>query len=329
MIGYDRRTGRWKYAYYSILTALCHLFAMTARHLCYCNAAKLMILLHPYYFLPLLLLFYERPTITKFLDLCLRNFAFFVWTKKNKIAERQCKVLHWNRSAARRRATSVQKYDAERLCTLWHIHCFDLLREPNKGSHFTASQHCTRWKKPFVNSALLRDNYTGIPTARRRTWYADGVLFLFHGREYYDRVQSLARIPHIACSFHRYHLPVTPPISPPPACRVPAPPPSLSLICPPIPLCLLISWEGIGQHTWCPCDTSATAWRPDWKPPRTCLSVCVIRGWSEERSYYCSFFVLYNHDLPPPRSPQTPSSLPARVLPRPALFLLASVAPHT
>lgn len=58
------------------------------------------------------------------------------------------------------------------------------------------------------------------------------------------------------------------------------------------------------------------------------VSMCVIRGWSEWRSNYCSFFVLRNHDPPPPISPQTPPSLPASVNP-PWLVLLPSLTPQT
>lgn len=57
------------------------------------------------------------------------------------------------------------------------------------------------------------------------------------------------------------------------------------------------------------------------------VSVCVIRGWSERRSNYCSFFVLRNHD-PPPISPQTPPSLPASVNPL-WLVLLPLLTPQT
>lgn len=44
-----------------------------------------------------------------------------------------------------------------------------------------------------------------------------------------------------------------------------------------------------------------------------CLCVCVIGGLSEERSNYCSFFVLSNHD--PPHPPKKPPPLPASLPP--------------
>lgn len=73
-----------------------------------------------------------------------------------------------------------------------------------------------------------------------------------------------------------HQLPVIPPPLPS-RCSAP-PPPHLPLITPSILLCLLISREAIGRHTWCPCDTSATAWWPDWKPPCVCVLVWVCLG---------------------------------------------------
>lgn len=134
-----------------------------------------------------------------------------------------------------------------------------------------------------------------------------------------------ARIPHIAWALCNHHPPIIPPILTPTHPAFPCPTPtSISYLS--FHPALFVDkprghWPAHMVTMW---HFSNSLMARLEAPMYVCVSVCVIGGWSEKRSDYCSFFVLRNHD-PHPKALR----LACRLTQSPLACLIAMLTPQT